>query len=312
MNTKTFIGIDVSKDALDVAFGSSNKTERFNNDAKGIKELLKKASSFSSPCIAVEATAGFENSLLFEASKKGMDVLRINPARVRAFAKALGILAKTDKIDAQVIAQFAQTLKPEIRTLKESQRQELSSLVRRREQLVKNRSQEKTRLTTTVASMKSEIKDHIKWLDQRIVRIEKKMDDFMNTNPDLKKIEKQISSVVGIGPVVSRTLIAELPELGQLNAKKIAALVGVAPFNCDSGYKSGSRHVWGGRAIIRSAMHMAVVSAIRTNPQIKQFYQRLREEKNKPFKVVATACIRKLLIIINSMLKTGNVWNPAF
>jgi len=242
----------------------------------------------------------------------GIDVSIVNPKRVRDYAKALGKLAKTDTIDAHVIRLFAEAVNPSIMPQKNESQQALDALARRREQLVKQRTMEKQHLeTATNPEAKRSIKRMIKLLDQEIERIEKQVNDLIGANPAYQDKVNRLTTVKGIGPVVALTLIADLPELGQLNHKEISALVGVAPFCRDSGTMKGKRTIWGGRASVRAALYMAAVSAISHNPPIKTFYQRLLQN-GKAKKAAIVACMRKLLIVVNSMIKNEADWNPNF
>ncbi len=308
-------GIDVSKDKLDVAVRplSTSFTEPYT--AHGIEKIFKKLKQIAADLVVIEATGGLERKLsvaLFDAS---LPVVVVNPRQVRDFAKATGRLAKTDRIDADIIAHFGEAIKPEIRPLKDEQQQELTDMLTRRRQLVDMCKIEKQRLLSVSEPVKDDILAHIKWLSERIDDINKDISSFIEKSATFKQFEKVVTSVPGVGSIMSATLQAFLPELGTLGRKQIAALAGVAPFNRDSGRFTGKRIVWGGRANLRSVLYMSTLTAIRCNSVIKSFFSRL-VEAGKPKKVAITACMRKLITILNSMVKNNTFWqkeihNPA-
>ncbi len=254
-----------------------------------------------------ESTGGYELLAASCLAEAGLAVVIVNPRQVRNFAKATGILAKTDAIDARLIARFAQAVKPEVRQLKDRQTSELTALVTRRRQIIEMIVAEKNRLRLANKRNKKDIEDHIRWLKKRLDKIETDIGKMIQSSPIWRCKDDILQSVPGIGPVTSARLICDLPELGVLNAKKIAMLVGLAPLNCDSGKYRGRRRIWGGRAAVRSGLYMATMAAIRCNPAIKGFYQRLMAA-GKCHKVAATACMRKLLIIVNAMLRDQTLW----
>ncbi len=313
MTTKTYehnLGVDISKEKIDVSFNADGVVG-FTNNQQGFQQLLKRISKESTR-VVMEATGGYEKPLAAFLQTYGIDVSIVNPKRVRDYAKALGKLAKTDTIDAHVIRLFAEAVNPQVMPQKSESQQALDALARRREQLVKQRTMEKQHLeTATNPEAKRSIKRMIKQLDQEIERIEKQVNDLIDSNPAYQDTVNRLTTVKGIGPVVALTLIADLPELGQLNHKEISALVGVAPFCRDSGTMKGKRTIWGGRASVRAALYMAAVSAISHNPPIKTFYQRLLQN-GKAKKAAIVACMRKLLIVVNSMIKNEADWNPNF
>jgi len=257
----------------------------------------------------VEASGGYEAAVVSELVERGQEVALVNPTRVRAFARAEGILAKTDKIDARVIARFGATMKPKARARREKGQVALNEQVTRRRQLVLILSAEKNRLQTASVAMQVHITSHITWLQAEIEALEQQISQAIKANPTWAETAQRIESVPGIGFVTAATLVADLPELGHLNRQKIAALVGVAPFNHDSGKHRGKRRIFGGRTSVRSVLYMATLSATRHNPVIKAFYHRLLD-KGKLKKVALTACMRKLLVILNTMVKSGQDWNP--
>lgn len=308
--TKQVVGIDVGKAKLDVALADEYRVWTWNNDAQGRAELSDWIVAQKASLVVVEASGGYETALVSELVSRGVAVALVNPSRVRAFAKAEGILAKTDKIDARVIARFGATMKPKVRARREEAQVELNELVSRRRQLVEMLTGEKNRLQTASPPMQKQIASHIDWLQTEIESLEQQISQAIKANPEWLETANRVEQVPGIGFITAATLVADLPELGQLNRQKIAALVGVAPFNHDSGKHHGKRHIFGGRTSVRSVLYMATLSAIRHNPVIKEFYQRLLD-KGKLKKVALTACLRKLLVILNTLVKTGQAWNPS-
>jgi transposase len=307
METKVFVGVDVSKDSLDVAIGPGKEIITFTNDQKGVDALIKKLSRIGPELIVLESTGGYERLATSSFVEARLPVVIVNPRQVRDFAKSAGILAKTDAIDARVIARFAAAVKPDIRQLKDHETSELTALVKRRRQIIDMIVAESNRLKLANKRNKKDIKDHIRWLEKRLDKIETDIGKAIQNSPIWRCKDNILQSVPGIGPVTSATLICDLPELGVLNPKKIAMLAGLAPLNCDSGKFKGRRRIWGGRASVRSGLYMATLAAIRCNPAIKGFYQRLIAA-GKCHKVAATACMRKLLIIVNAMLRDQTLW----
>ena len=307
MEEKVFVGVDVSKDNLDVAIGAQKEIITFANDQKGVDSLVKRLKRIDAQLTVFESTGGYELLAASCLAEAGLAVVIVNPRQVRNFAKATGILAKTDAIDARLIARFAQAVKPEVRQLKDRQTSELTALVTRRRQIIEMIVAEKNRLRLANKRNKKDIEDHIRWLKKRLDKIETDIGKMIQSSPIWRCKDDILQSVPGIGPVTSARLICDLPELGVLNAKKIAMLVGLAPLNCDSGKYRGRRRIWGGRAAVRSGLYMATMAAIRCNPAIKGFYQRLMAA-GKCHKVAATACMRKLLIIVNAMLRDQTLW----
>ena len=307
MTTRSeYIGIDVSKCKLDVASWENNKYKQFNNDPKGIEALIEWAKSQEPELIILEATGGLELALVAELAYEKMPVAVINPRRVREFARSIGQLAKTDKIDAKVIAHFGAATHPEARKLPTEDEEKLTALITRRRQIIDMLTAEKNRLHSTRLSMKENIKVHILWLTDELDRLDKEIEKFIHQSPIWKEKDKLLRSVTGVGPVTSATMLAMLPELGTLNRKKIAALVGVAPVNKDSGRRQKKRRVYGGRANVRSVLYMAALSASKFHPIIKAFYERLLLA-GKEKKVALTACMRKLLVILNAIIRDNRV-----
>jgi len=310
-SSEVFIGIDVCKDRLDIANDSNSEVWSESNNDVGILLLVERLSSLK-PCLVVmEATGGLETLLYSSLVASDIPAVVINPRQVRDFAKALGKLAKTDAIDAWVLARFGASMRPEVRPIKDEQTRELSSLVTRRRQLVGMRTAEKTRLKQADKWTRKDIKSLIKVFDKRLSKLEKEIANNVKNTPGWKEKDKIITSVPGAGPNLSSYLLANLPELGKLNRREIATLVGVAPLNRDSGKFRGTRIVWGGRAQVRSALYMSTLSASQCNPNIKLFYRRLIEKGKKP-KVALTACMRKLLTILNTMVKNNTTWDQSY
>lgn len=304
-----FVGIDVSKKQLDVATHPSGESWSVANDEAGVGGLIERLSKEPVESLVVEATGGYESLVVTHAAACGLPLSVVNPRQVRAFARATGRLAKTDRIDAQVLAAFAEAIRPAVRPLKDEATQELEALVTRRRQLVAMLSTEKNRLHGVSKALRRDLKAHIQWLERRIrdtdnrLKLRVKDSEVWRVNDDL------LRSVPGVGRVSAFTLMANLPELGSLSRRQIAALVGVAPFNRDSGTLRGRRTVWGGRSQVRAVLYMAAVSAMRCNPVIGAFYRRLINA-GKPTKVALTACMRKLLTILNAIVRTQTPWQP--
>jgi transposase len=271
METKVFVGVDVSKDSLDVAIGAEKDIITFANDQKGVDALVKKLSRIDAQLTVFESTGGYELLAASSLSGAGLPVVIVNPRQVRNFAKATGILAKTDAIDARVIAHFAEAVKPDVRPLKDRATSELTALVTRRRQIVEMIVAESNRLKLANKRNIKDIKDHIRWLQKRLDKIETDIGKTIQNSPIWRCKDDILQSVPGIGPTTSATLICDLPELGVLSPKKIAMLAGLAPLNCDSGKFKGRRRIWGGRGSVRSGLYMATLAATRCNPAIKGF-----------------------------------------
>ena len=306
-----FIGIDVSKARLDVAIRPSGQTESVSNDTAGIEALVKRLSESRPALIVLEATGGVERSVTRALASAELPVVVVNPRQVRDFAKATGQLAKTDRIDAQVLARFAQAVRPALRPLPDEVSWELRAGVTRRRQITEMIVAERNRLGAASKAIRKRIEAHIRWLESELDRADQDLDQSIRQSPIWQKNQELLQSVPGIGPVISRTLLAELPELGQLNRKQMAALVGIAPLNRDSGTMRGRRTIWGGRARVRAVLYMAALVASKRNAIIRTFYQRLRNAGKAP-KVALVACMRKLLTILNSMIKHKTRWSENF
>jgi len=302
------VGIDISKDRLDIGVVPTLEKWSFPHEVEGLAELACKLSDLSPTLVVMEATGGLERPVRAVLDQAGLPCAVVNPRQVRDFAKSMGILAKTDSLDALVLANFGEKLKPEPRPGKDKDTQELEAIVTRRRQLVGILAGEKNRLKQAVsARVRRNIQEHISWIEKCLADLDKEMRTRIKDLPEWREKAEIISSVPGIGPVTLCTLLALFPELGKLTRRQIAALAGLAPFNRDSGRFSGRRRIWGGRGAVRSVLYMAALSAIRWNPVIKAFYCRLIERGRKP-KQAITACMRKLVVILNSMVRSGNVW----
>lgn len=303
-----FVGIDVSKERLDVAMRPSGERYWVTNDKAGIEVLIQRLREIQPSLIVLEATGGFEHSVTRALTSAELPVVVVNPRQVRDFAKATGQLAKTDSIDAMVLARFAEAVRPAVRALPDEVTLELRALIARRRQITEMIVAERNRLSGASKSVRKRIDAHIRWLEAELERADKDLDQSIRQSPIWQENQDLLQSVPGIGPVISRTLIAQLPELGKLNRKQIAALVGIAPLNRDSGTLRGRRTIWGGRASVRAVLYMAALVASRRNAVIRTFYKRLRNTGKTP-KVALVACMRKLLTILNSMIKHKTRWN---
>lgn len=308
-STLSYVGIDVAKAHLDVAVHPLGEEWRIEQHPEGIAGLTEQLAALAPTLVVLEATGGLELPLVAELLSAQLPVVVVNPRQVRDFAKALGKLAKTDTLDARVLAHFGEATKPQLRPLADAQTQELQALVARRRQLVGMTTAEKNRLRTATPRVQPQVQEHIRWLEQHLEELDKDLKGMIRSTPAWRIKEKILSSAPGVGPVLTFTLVAQVPELGLLNRRQVSALVGVAPFNRDSGVLRGRRTVWGGRSSVRAALYMATLVATRFNPVIRAFYQRLLEA-GKPKKVALTACMRKLLTILNAMLKHNRLWNP--
>lgn len=310
MSVSRFAGIDVAKDRLDVALHPTGETWSVANESAGLTALTERLGSVRPELVVLEATGGYETAVAAALTTAGFAVAVMNPRQVRDFARSTGQLAKTDRIDATTLALFAERVRPEPRPLPDAVGEELRALVARRRQLLEMLGAEQNRLRhDTPPSVREGIERHIRWLKRQLEDVDDGLEDVVRDSPLWRDKDDLLQSVPGIGPVTSRTLLAELPELGRLNRREIAALVGVAPLNRDSGTFRGRRFVWGGRAAVRTTLYMAALTASRHNPAIRTFYERLIE-RGKPHKVALTACMRKLIVILNAMAKSQRPWNP--
>ena len=305
------IGIDVSKTTLAMAVAPSGDTWTSDTTPGAIDALVARLQALGPTIIVVEATGGYERPLAAQCATVGLPISIVNPRQVRAFAQAIGRTAKTDAIDARLLAAFGARMQPAARPITDAETQALAAFVARRRQLVEMLGMERRRLehAPPTGAIARDLRNHIRWLERRIDDVDEEIGSAVQASPVWRVQDERLRSVPGIGPTTARTLLAELPELGQLNRRAIAALVGVAPFNCDSGRHRGQRHIWGGRAAVRAVLYMAAVSAARHNPVLRTFYRRLRDA-GKPAKVALIATMRKLLTIVNTMTKHHTTWNP--
>ncbi len=303
-----FVGIDISKDSLDVCIDPGAEALHVAYDHKGIEAICQRLKTESPTLIVVEATGGLEMRLASELAALGLSIAVINPRQARDFAKATGQLAKTDRVDAAILAAFAKAIRPQVRALKDAETRALDDLVSRRRQLIAMRVQETLRLGTAASKpMQKSLNAHIAWLDKQITEIDTDLTQRLHDSDVWRTKDDLLRGIPGVGVVTSQTMIAKCPELGTHNRREIAALIGVAPLANDSGKHRGKRFVWGGRADVRAVLYMAAISAIRFNTKIKAFAERLKLT-GKPAKVVIVACMRKLLTIMNAMLKNNACW----
>ena len=307
----SYVGIDIAKAKLDIAVRPSGHQWVSAHDEAGIAELTTRLQALQPQLIVVEATGGREIALVATLGAAALPVAVVHPRQVRDFACAIGQLAKTDALDAAVLARFAEVVHPTPRPLPDAATQEVSALLARRRQLVGMLTAERQRLETALPAVRSHIQRHIAWLEEELAELERFLRERVQTSPLWREREDLVRSVPGIGPTTALTLLADLPELGRLDRKAIAALVGVAPLNCERGSWRGRRIVWGGRARVRTVLYMATLVATRHTPVIRDFYARLCAA-GKPKKVALTACMHKLLLILNAMVRHGTPWSvPA-
>ena len=308
---KPYVGIDVAKATLDIAIGSDGELVQVENNEAGIAQLVKRLVEVAPALVVLEATGGYESLVAAAVAGREIPVAVVNPRQVRDFAKATGVLAKTDRIDARVLARFAEAVRPEPRPLPTAEAKELEEFLGRRRQIVDMLTMEKNRLSiASTERMKKSLKKHIAWLEEALRRANDDIDTAIRNSPAWREQEDLLRSFPGIGPVSARTVLGELPELGALNRKKIAALVGVAPLNRDSGTLQGTRTCWGGRANVRQVLYMATISAVRCNPVIRRVYLALRA-RGKKHKVALVACMRKVLTILTAMVRDQRRWSPS-
>jgi len=307
---RVYVGIDIAKANLEIAVYASETRWQFSNDEEGISHTTELLKELSPNLVVMEATGGYETPLAYTLKAHGIAVAIINPREVRDFAKATGKLAKTDTLDAKVLAHFAAAIEPEPRPISDEESQELGAILARRRQISEMLTMEKNRLHTARKIVRARIKAHIAYLEKEMVKAETGLQNKIQESPIERAKYNLLRSVPGVGPILCTTLLIDLPELGTLNKKQVAALVGVAPLNRDSGTLRGKRTVWGGRATVRRTLYMATLVATRCNPVIKTFYVRLCAA-GKAKKVALTACMRKLLVILNAMLQHGTPWAYA-
>jgi len=304
-----FIGIDVAKATLEVASLPDAETWTVTNDDTGLIELLPRVVALAPTLIVLEATGGFEWAAVAALAKLGLPVVVVNPRQVRDFAKSMGRLAKTDALDALTLALFGERVRPVLRSLPDQAAQQLDALLTRRRQLIEMLTAEKNRLGFARGPVRRDITQHIRWMDKRLAGVDRDLTQAIATSPLYRAQDDLLQSVPGVGRVTSLTLLGKLPELGRLSRRQIAALVGVAPLNRDSGTMRGKRFVWGGRAPVRAVLYMAALVGVKHNPILRAFYERLCAA-GKVFKVAITACMRKLLTILNAMVHHQSRWDP--
>lgn len=304
-----FVGIDVSKDTLDIHIEPAAETMHVAYDDKGVAQVANRLLKIAPTLIVVEATGGLEMRLVGELAAKGLQVAVINPRQARDFAKATGQLAKTDQVDAAVLAAFARAIRPAVRPIKDADTRELDDLVTRRRQLIDMRVQETLRLGTASKVQSKSLEAHIAWLDKRIADLDDDLTKRLRASDVWRTKDDLLQGIPGVGAVTTLTMLAKCPELGTMNRRQIAALVGIAPLADDSGRHRGKRRIWGGRADVRTVLYMATLSAMTWNSDIKAFATRLQQAGKLP-KVVVVACMRKLLTIMNAMVKNNAQWAP--
>lgn len=305
-----WVGIDVCKSRLDVYVRPSGERCQAQNTEAGIAALVQRLEQLQPSLVVLEATGGMEIPLAVALSSVAIAVAVVNPRQIRDFARATGRLAKTDQIDAEVIAHFAEAIRPEVRALPDEAARKLAELVTRRHQIVEMITAEQNRFAAMKGPMQEDIQAHIEWLQNRLSDLEDQLQRTLRQSWVWCEQLNLLKSVPGVGDVLSSTLLVELPELGHLSHKQISSLVGLAPINRDSGQKRGKRTIWGGRSRLRAVLYMGTLAAVRYNPLIKAFYDRLRQ-RGKPAKVALTACMHKLLIILNAMTKHATPWQPT-
>jgi transposase len=304
-----FVGIDVAKAEIEVALRPTDEIFKCSNEDESLRKLAERLRKVTPALVVLEATGGYEAQTVATLAAAGLPVVVVNPRQVRDFAKAAGILAKTDAIDAAVLALFADRMRPEVRPLRDEETQTLQSFVVRRRQLVDMMTAEQNRLGTAPKKVRKQIQEHIKWLRCQIFDVEEDLKRTIRGTPVWREKDDLLRSVPGVGRVLSMTLLTQAPELGSLSHKQIAALIGVAPLNRDSGTIHGRRCIWGGRASVRAVLYMSSLAASRFNPVIRAFADRLKKA-GKPPKVVIVACMRKLLTILNAILANRVPWRP--
>lgn len=307
---KIYAGIDVAKATLDMAISNQKEIRSFTNDENGINQLVHYLKKEPPAIIVMEATGGLEKLLAAALTGADLPAVIVNPRQIRDFARAKGKLAKTDALDARIMADFACDIHPEVRALSDQQTEEIKALMVRHQQVVRMITSENNRLSSTNKAVRSSIQSHVKWLKLQLKEIDKNLEEQIQNSPVWREKDNILRSVPGVGPVLSITIMGSLPELGRINRKQIAALVGVAPLNRDSGVMRGKRSIWGGRARVRAALYMATLTSTRFNPVIRAYYEHLLKA-GKAKKVALTACMRKLLTILNVMIRNNNTWRYA-
>ena len=301
------VGIDVSQGTLDIAVSPSGQHWQLTNDQSGIAQLIERLRTLQPERIVLEATGGYELAAVAALGIAGLPVVVANPRQVRDFARSTGRLAKTDALDAQVLALFAARIQPELRPLPDATTRELSAVLARRRQLIEMRTAEANRLKLALEAVRGDIREHLRYLDKRIKELDRELHDRLRGSPLWREKENLLRSIPGVGPILTTTLLADVPELGTTGHKQVVALVGLAPLNRDSGRWRGKRSIWGGRAHVRAVLYMATLTAVRLNPVLKALYERLLRA-GKPRMVALVACMHKLLRICNAVLSTHTPW----
>lgn len=304
-----FVGIDVAKDTLAVFVDADQRQLELTNQEKDLRRLVKELKKYQVHLILLEATGGYETALVLALAEAGLPFYIVYPKRVRQFARALGQAAKTDAIDARMLAYYARVVQPVPKSMPDEELRQLQALTTRRTQLIAMHTAEANRLETGHRALHRQIKDHLRWLERQIKEIDTDLHRRIKESDLWSAADERLQSVPGVGQILSLTLLTELPELGRLSHKQIASLVGVAPYSRESGKCYGKRFCSGGRNSVRRVLYMATIAASRFNPMIKEFYKRLCE-KGKPKKVALIACARKLLIILNALIRDQSSWNP--
>jgi transposase len=304
-----YVGIDVSKATLDFGVGRSGQSFQCKNDHTGIRQAIQQLTTLNPTLVVLESTGGLERLVMEQMFSVGIPFSLVNPGRVRYFAKAKGFKAKTDVIDAHILADFGEATQPRRTILPSEKEQRLSMLTTRRRQLLEMRTAETNRKSSAPKMVQELIDQTIAFFNQQMAKLDEDIDVLTRNDPEFNAKCEILQSCKGVGRVTAATLIGDLPELGKLNSRQIAALVGLAPFNVDSGFKVGKRMVKGGRCDVRGVLYMAALSAVRFNPVLKAFYQRLLE-KGKPKKVALVACMRKMIVILNAMIRDSKPWAP--
>jgi transposase len=307
MEDAIWVGVDVAKAVLDVSCSDGDEVRRFTNDASGIAVLVESVCGRAPVGVVVEATGGYEAALVAALVEAGVNAVRVNPRQVREFARATGRLAKTDAIDARVLAQFGARLRPATRPQADETQQELAALTARRRQLLGMRTAERNRQYVAGSLVRRGVQAHIRWLEEELATVDAELARRIEIEPRWRERAALLRSVPGVGPVLTATLLADLVELWELRPRPLAALVGVAPLNHDSGTLRGRRAIWGGRAPVRAALYMATLVATRCNPTLRTYYRRL-VDAGKPKKLALVACMRKLLIILRAIAHSGQPW----
>jgi len=307
----TYASVDVSKATLDVAVSNQKAVKSFTNDENGIAQAVRYLKEVSPVLTVTEATGGLEKLLAVSLVEAAVPVVVVNPRQVRDFARAKGKLAKTDNIDAAILSAFACDIHPEVRALTDKQTEEIKAMMGRRQQITAMITMEKNRLHSAGPRVKPSVELHIKWLKGELKSLDKELEDMIQDSPAWREKDSLFKSVPGVGPVLSMTLLGVFPEMGRLTRKQIAALAGVAPFNRDSGVYRGKRTIKGGRVKVRPPLYMAALSATRSNPVIREYYNHLLQ-KGKAKKVALTACMRKLLVILNAIVRDNRPWRYAY